>query len=130
MKTVVLRAQQRWECRFVTAFSDQSLLNIVNDSGKEGWEPFSILQYRDMKGTLAWAAFLKRPAGATEPVKASETAAASPAEQAPDKPSQPSGWDLSGDTFEIKKEPPPPEPKKEAPPAEPKKDAPAAPTKK
>ena len=130
MKTVMLRGQQKWETYSVTAFSDATLVNLLNDAGRQGWEPYSVLYYRDMKGSNAWTAFLKRPFTGqpmtaaekpeTETAQGAPRAEAEEKEKEKEKSSAPDGWDLSGDTFDIK-----PEPAKTPAPAKPQ---PAAPT--
>ncbi len=59
MKTVVIQAQQKWECQAVIRHSEVTLADAVTEAGQEGWEPFAVFHYRDAKGTPAWVAFLK-----------------------------------------------------------------------
>jgi hypothetical protein len=60
-KTVVVHAQQRWEYVIVNRRSDVTLSEELNTLGQRGWELVNALNYRDMKGNIAWSAFLKRP---------------------------------------------------------------------
>lgn len=120
MKTVVVYGQQRWESLSLTRFSEAALLNALNEAGRDGWEPIGFIYYKEPKGSLCWTAICKRPAFG-QPGKPAEGApgeAAKPeAKAATDaKVGETSGFDLSGDTFDIKPEPKPqpkPEPKPE-----------------
>ena len=132
MKTAVVLAQQKWECYSVTAFTEQTLLNTLNEVGQDGWEPYMVAYYKDPKGSMVWTAFLKRPSSG-QPVKSGETGAAAgkPEAAAAGKPEEkgPSftGFDLAGDTFEIKPEPVAPKPEPPKKPEVPKKpESPAA----
>lgn len=95
MKTVVVQSQQKWEHKAITRRSDTALLDEANLSGQEGWEMIAVMYYKDMKGVMAWTAFMKRP-GTGEPPKpaARETAAAAPEEPAAAAPGQfnPDDW--------------------------------------
>jgi hypothetical protein len=108
MKTVVVQAQQKWECQQQTRHSETTLADACRDAGQEGWELVSVVQHRDMKGLIAWTAFLKRPAsgvakagGEGAAVRTGQAAVASPAEG---QVTSPPGFDLEGDTFDVKKE--------------------------
>ena len=128
MKTAVVQAQQKWECYYVTAYSEAVLIQNLNEAGADGWEPFSACQYKDSRGSLSWIVLLKRPATG-QPVKAPGEAA-EPGKQQPTAP-QPMGFDLEGDTFDIKDEPAPHPAKSAAPAVAPAKPGhPAAPPKK
>ncbi len=102
MKTAVVQAQQKWECHYVTAYSEVVLIQNLNEAGEEGWEPFSASQYKDSRGSLAWIVLLKRPATG-QPAKAPGEAT-EPGKQREAVP-QPTGFDLDGDTFDVKVEP-------------------------
>jgi hypothetical protein len=106
-KTVTIQAQQRWEYCFETRRTETSLLNMLNDLGRQGWELADVLYYKDVKGIMAWTAFLKRPI-AGQAIKPGEESALldKPAsdKQAEDKPSSPKGFDLTGDEFPLKTE--------------------------
>jgi len=108
MKTVVVQGQQKWECQGVTRHSETTMADACRDAGLEGWELVSVVQHRDSKGLIVWTAFLKRPgvgggakAGGEGAVRTGQTAVASPAGG---QVVNPPGFDLEGDTFEVKKE--------------------------
>ena len=117
MKTAVVQAQQKWECHYVTAYSETVLIQNLNEAGEEGWEPYSACQYKDMRGSLAWIVLLKRPSTG-QPTQAPD--AATETKKQRDAVHQPTGFDLEGDTFDIKEEAPPP-PKADKPAAVPTK---------
>ncbi len=71
-KTVVVHAQQRWEYVIVNRRSDVTLSEELNTLGQKGWELVSALNYRDVKGNIAWSAFLKRPVGGQAAAAAQE----------------------------------------------------------
>lgn len=107
-KTAVVHAQQRWEYLYFTRKSENALYTELCTVGQEGWELVATHYYKDAKGIMTWIAFLKRPSagpGATQAAKShtADSAASQPATQ-PEVP-QPKGFDLSGDVFEIRKEP-------------------------
>jgi hypothetical protein len=109
-RTVIVRAQQRWDYCFESRRTETSLLLTLNDLGQQGWEVVDVLYYKDIKGIMAWGAFLKRPSIAAAG-KAGEdsTIAARPApsgkpEQAAEKAPSPQGFDLNGDEFPVKTE--------------------------
>lgn len=80
MTSPVTLAPQQWEHKIITRRSDAALLDELNASGQEGWELVSVLFYKDMKGVMAWTAFVKRPgAGEAPKPSARQTAAAATA---------------------------------------------------
>ncbi len=62
MKTVVVQAQQKWECIALTRHTEATLTQAINEAGQQGWELVNAFHYRDAKGSYSWTAFLKRPA--------------------------------------------------------------------
>jgi hypothetical protein len=114
MKTPVVQAQQRWEYMTLVRKTEPTLVNDINPLGQQGWELVTAMHTQDKKGEPCWVAFLKRPSAA--PVKAaamdSPAAAASGPAARPTVPAaggtrhaiNPPGFDLDGDTFDIKKE--------------------------
>jgi hypothetical protein len=123
-KAAVIQAQQRWEYMSIARRSDSYLAKELNELGQSGWELVSVNQAKDLKGELAWVAFLKRPAthssvSTAQPAAASsEQPAAASSEQpveeaqptappetaAPAAPQAERGFDLSGDEFKIAEE--------------------------
>lgn len=106
-KTPVVHAQQRWEYLYFTRKSENALYTELCTVGQEGWELVAIHYYKDAKGIMTWIAFLKRPSagpGATQPGKGHAAETAAPSASAAEAP-QPKGFDLSGEVFEIRKEP-------------------------
>jgi hypothetical protein len=73
-KTVVVHAQQRWEYVVLNRRSDVTLSEEMNTLGQKGWELVSAINYRDMKGNIAWTAFLKRPIGGQAAASADQSA--------------------------------------------------------
>ena len=106
MKTAVVQAQQKWECHHVTAYSEAVLIQNLNEAGAEGWEPFSVCQYKDSRGSMAWIVLLKRPSTGQQQPKAPGEAAEPGRHQ--DTVPQPKGFDLDGDTFDVAEETSPP----------------------
>ena len=104
MKTVVIQSQQKWECLNVIRHSEAAVTNAINHVGQQGWELVSVIFYKDAKGNNAWIAFLKRPSTGQAP-KAVPEGAAAPGEKPPEEEAQAPGWDLEGETFDVKKEP-------------------------
>lgn len=106
-RTVVIRAQQKWEFCFESRRTETSLLITLNELGQQGWEVIDVLYYKDIKGIMTWGAFLKRPsiAPAGRPGEDS-TIASRPAPSEPPKvkPPTPQGFDLEGDEFQLKTE--------------------------
>lgn len=71
----VIMGSQRWEYLTLTRKSESFLMNDLNDHGQQGWELVSASYYKDMKGSMVWTAFLKRPTtakGASKPPTSSE----------------------------------------------------------
>jgi hypothetical protein len=113
MKTAVVYSQQRWEFSSLVRKTEPTLVIDLNLLGQEGWELVTAIHDRDNKGELCWTTYLKRPSsGAPKavPMDGHAAAGAGAATNAAPGPSgtrqahNPSGFDLSGDTFEIKKE--------------------------
>jgi hypothetical protein len=106
-RTVTIQAQQRWDYSFESRRTETSLLTTLNELGQHGWEAVDVLYYKDIKGIMAWGAFLKRPSSvpAGKPGEDS-TIGARPAPGAPagEKPAPLKGFDLDGDEFQVKKE--------------------------
>ena len=63
MRTVVMHAQQRWEYTLIERRTEAVLVDELNILGQKGWEAITIMYYKDVKGVMAWTAFLKRPSG-------------------------------------------------------------------
>ena len=105
-KTAIVQAQQRWEYLCLARKSETYLVGELNLLGQEGWELVTTQLAKDTKGAVAWIAFLKRPSGGTAP--ADHNSAVSPAraeeKHEPKKEKDASGFDLSGEVFEFKKE--------------------------
>jgi hypothetical protein len=111
MKTAVVYSQQRWEYSSLIRKTEPTLIIDLNSLGQEGWELVTATHDRDNKGELCWTALLKRPSsGAPKAASTNAHAAAGAGTSAAPGPSgtrqghNPPGFDLSGDTFEIKKE--------------------------
>jgi hypothetical protein len=107
-KTVVIRAQQKWEYCCESRRTDSSLLITLNDLGQRGWELVNVMHHKDPKGETTWTAFLKRPS-AGQPAASPQGAAAAQSASAPPGPSAEKsgalqGFDLSGDEFQLKTE--------------------------
>lgn len=113
-KTVTIQAQQRWDYRYESRRTENSMLATLNEIGQHGWELVSTQQHKDPKGETCWTAFLKRPNAGAAPVAGQSSAAQSSADlttpslPAPseEKEKQPEfqGFDLSGDEFPLKGE--------------------------
>jgi hypothetical protein len=107
MKTPVVCAQQRWEYMSLVRKTETTLVNDLNQIGQEGWELAAIVHGRDAKGELCWTAFLKRPSAGPMKAGAADaggTATSTSGATAARPGANPPGFDLSGDTFDIKKE--------------------------
>lgn len=106
MKTAIVHAQQKWEHTAVTRKTESVLVDEINVLGEQGWELVSTEYFKDPKGVMTWIAYLKRPKvpGASKP-HADASASASGSHEA--KPAagatEPAGFDLSGEVFDIKK---------------------------
>ena len=106
-KVVTIQAQQKWEYCFETRKTETALLVVLNELGQHGWELVDALYYKDIKGAMAWTAFLKRPSAGQAPAPGQQPAAsatATPTPQAGDKPGPLQGFDLSGNEFQLKTE--------------------------
>ncbi len=103
-KTPVVHAQQRWEYLYFTRKSEPALFNELCTVGQEGWELVNSHYYKDPKGVMTWMAILKRPGAGTGPVSQARTSAAESQPRTETPASQPQGFDLSGDVFDVKKE--------------------------
>lgn len=110
----VVYAQQRWEYLSFFKRTDTALENELNILGQSGWELVSFHCGKDRKGEMAWTAFVKRPLS-DQPLEAPGGASVAQArEQASPKAAEPEttvgheGFDLSGDEFSIREEPPDP----------------------
>jgi len=109
-KTAIVHSQQRWEYLVVTRRTETSLEKQLNELGQAGWDLVSVDHGKDLKGIVAWIAFVKRPA-TEQPVASSSQeqvreAVAQPSKE-PEKAESPAGqegFDLSGDEFGIKEE--------------------------
>jgi len=108
MKTVVIQAQQKWECQAVVRHSETTLADAVTEAGQEGWEPVAVCHYRDSKGSPAWVAFMKRPSaggpaksGGESALRAGHSVGSGPAGE---PTITPPGFDLDGEAFDVKKE--------------------------
>lgn len=113
-KTVTVQAQQKWEYCMSIRRSETALLVEINEFGDDGWELIHVEYFKDPKGVMTWAGFLKRPgAGQTgQPApQASQPAAqdkaqpvAKPAEKPKEAPAASTGFDLSDGDFDFKEE--------------------------
>ena len=106
-KTVTIQAQQKWDYCLASRKTENSLLIGLNDLGQHGWELVNVLHHKDPKGEMSWTAFLKRPSAgqASTPGQQTATSAHSTlSTQVEEKPTQPQGFDLSGDEFQLKTE--------------------------
>jgi len=110
-KTAVVHSQQRWEYLAVTRRTETSLEKELNQLGRSGWELVSVDHGKDLKGIVAWIAFMKRPgthqtveASAPEQVREADEPASEQSEQAASPTGAHEGFDLSGDEFSIKDE--------------------------
>ena len=102
-KTVTVHAQQKWEYRIVNKHTEATLLSELNDVGKAGWELVTASYNKDLKGTTAWTAILKRPLAQQDGGAPTAEAIAEPALQTTDDAAKAlQGFDLSGDEFEFK----------------------------
>jgi hypothetical protein len=106
MKTVVVQAQQRWEYCFETRKTENAMLIAMNKLGQEGWEVVDILYYKDLKGIMTWAVFMKRPSLGPAAAGGPQAAVSGGmhAGPAPAKPAEPEGFDLDGEDFQVKPE--------------------------
>jgi len=109
-KTAIVYSQQRWEYLAVTRRTETSLEKQLNELGQSGWELVSLDHGKDLKGIVAWIAFMKRPATHQAVAPSSQEqvreAVAEPSEE-PEQAESPEGhegFDLSGDEFGIKEE--------------------------
>lgn len=104
MKTIVIQAQQKWESLSVVRYTEATLIAAVNEVGQQGWELASVCHFKDAKGTTAWAAFLKRPASG-QPAKSHQASPQAAAEEESPHATAPApGWDLDGESFDVKSE--------------------------
>ncbi len=106
-KIVTIQSQQKWDYCIETRKTETALLNALNDLGQHGWELVNVLFHKDLKGDMAWTAFLKRPSvgQAAAPGQQTATAAKStPSGQAEEKPAPLQGFDLSDNEFQLKKD--------------------------
>jgi len=121
----VIFAQQRWEYLSFFKRTETAMENELNILGQSGWELVSFHCGKDRKGEMAWTAFVKRPLSEqplTAPGGASVATSreqASPEAAEPETAGSPEGFDLSGDEFSIREEPPDPVPPAPLPKAEP-----------
>ena len=106
-KVVTIHAQQKWDYCLETRKTETALLVVLNELGQHGWELVDALYYKDLKGAMAWTAFMKRPSTGQAPPASQQpaaSAASAPAAQAADKSGSLEGFDLSGDEFQLKTE--------------------------
>lgn len=109
-KTAVVHSQQRWEYLAVTRRTETALEKQLNELGQSGWELVSVDHGKDLKGIVAWIAFMRRPA--TQQAVASSSReqdreAVAESSEEPEKAESPTGqegFDLSGEEFSIKEE--------------------------
>jgi hypothetical protein len=106
MKTITVQAQQKWENNCLTRKTEATLINELNDLGQAGWELVTVLYYKDIKGAMAWTAFIKRPASGEVPKHASQAAPAvfQPVGAASKSAAPTQGFDLSDDDFKMAEE--------------------------
>lgn len=104
-KTAVVIAQQRWEYMYLARKSESALITELNVLGQEDWDMISLHYHKDPKGVMTWTGFLKRPcaaAGVAAPVHGQGAPQAARRDDPGD--TEPKGFDLSGDVFDVKKE--------------------------
>jgi hypothetical protein len=108
-KTVVVQAQQRWEYCCESRRTESSLMPAINDRGQQGWELVDGVHHKDPKGEMLWAAFLKRPSAGPSSIGGMASGflatVASPTPAPEENTSEPQGFGLSGDEFQIREEP-------------------------
>jgi hypothetical protein len=94
----------------MTRRSESYLVEEMNKEGQNGWELVDVLYYKDPKGNMAWTAFLKRPAAHRAPATSGDQkeSSAKPVTGPENvKPSDhSSGFDLSGNEFDLVKSTP------------------------
>ena len=112
----VVHAQQRWEYVAVVKRTEVALEKELNELGQGGWELVSVHCGKDRKGEMAWTAFVKRPTSG-QPLSPSAAPSAgqvheeaAPEAAEPETVLNPQGFDLSGEEFAIREEPPDPAP--------------------
>ena len=98
MKTATIQAQQKREYQCLTRKSETYLNKELNELGQHGWELASVIFGKDMKGTEAWIAFLKRPYAGHPPGGPGEAAEAAQAGGVRAIPS----LDADSEEFEIR----------------------------
>ena len=106
MKSVIVRAQQKWETTAVTRKTEAVLVDEMNELGEHGWEIVSVFHYKDGQGSMTWTAFLKRPKlpqGRQTGSGGSRFRGRSDRGKAGEAPAESPGFDLSGEIFEVKK---------------------------
>lgn len=106
-KVVTIRAQQKWDHCSETCKTETYLLTTVNDRGQAGWELVDVVHHKDAKGEMCWTAFLKRPSAEQSPQPEQQAATSTKSVssgQATAPPSQPQGFDLSGEEFSVRGE--------------------------
>jgi hypothetical protein len=107
MKTVTIRAQQKWDYCVESRKTETYLLMALNELGRQGWELVGVHHHKDPKGEMSWTAFLKRPNAGPASPPGQETALSAtslPSVQAAEKSAALNGFDLSGDEFALKGE--------------------------
>ncbi len=109
MKTAIVHSQQKWEHVAILRKTEGVLVEEMNVLGEEGWQLVSVIHFKDPKGAMTWIAFLKRPKTGQAVKAPSAEAGAAVASSGAAKPeaasTEPAGFDLSGEVFEIKKAP-------------------------
>lgn len=106
-KSAIVHAQQRWEYVSLNRRTESYLAAELNKLGESGWELVSVIRGKDATGETFWSGFLKRPAAqrsgqaATQEEVARSQSEPSQAQAKADPSGALSGFDLSGEEFDI-----------------------------
>jgi len=106
-RTVTVQAQQKWDYDFQSRRTEGSLLATLNELGQQGWELVNVVNYKDIKGLMAWGAFLKRPSCGQAVKPGEDSAIASSSQSARAAPvvegaAPLQGFNLAGNEFALK----------------------------
>ena len=105
-KTAIVHAQQKWDYCCESRRTENSMLATLNELGQRGWELVDVIFHKDLKGEVAWTAFLKRasvsPSAVPGQSSAAMAAAAGQATKPPEQSGTLKGFDLSDNEFQLK----------------------------